>query len=150
MAEFTKHDPGTFSWADLSTSDLDAAIALYTDLFGWDVAKEDMPDGSVYAMFRLNGKDVAAASRLREEDVPPHWNVYVTVDDAEQTAKHAEAAGGSIVAPVFDVMEYGRMTVIADPPARSSACGSRRPRRRASPGRTGCDVVDRVADERHR
>jgi uncharacterized protein len=117
MTEFTKHEPGTFSWTDLSTSDLDSAIGLYTDLFGWKVEKEDLPDGSVYAMFRLNGKDVAAASTLREDQkgVPPHWNVYVTVENAEQTAKQAEAAGGSIVAPAFDVMEFGRMAVIADP-----------------------------------
>jgi uncharacterized protein len=117
VTEFTKHEPGTFSWTDLSTSDLDAAISLYTDLFGWDITKEDLPDGSVYAMFRVNGKDVAAASALREEEkgVPPHWNVYVTVGDAEQAAKQAEAAGGSIVAPAFDVMVFGRMAVIADP-----------------------------------
>jgi predicted enzyme related to lactoylglutathione lyase len=119
VAEFTRHEPGTFSWADLNTSDLDAAIDLYTDLFGWDVAKEPVSDGSIYAMFRLNGKDVAAASTLREDQpgVPPHWNVYVTVTDAEQTAKQAEAAGGSIAAPAFDVMEFGRMAVIADPTA---------------------------------
>jgi uncharacterized protein len=117
VTEYTKHEPGTFSWTDLSTSDLDAAVSLYTDLFGWEVEKEDLPDGSVYAMFRLNGKDVAAASTLREDQqgVPPHWNVYVTVNDAEQTAKQAEAAGGTIVAPAFDVMDYGRMAVIADP-----------------------------------
>jgi predicted enzyme related to lactoylglutathione lyase len=117
VTEFTKHEPGTFCWADLSTSDLDAAIRLYTDLFGWDTAKEDLPDGSVYVLFRLRGKDIAAASPLRPDQpgVPPHWNVYVTVDDAEQTAKQAEAAGGSIVAPAFDVMDYGRMAVIADP-----------------------------------
>ena len=117
MTEFTKHEPGTFCWTDLNTSDLDAAINLYKELFGWDVAKEDLPDGSVYTLFRLRGKDVAAASLLRpdQKGVPPHWNVYVTVDDAEQTAKQAEAAGGSIVAPAFDVMEYGRMAVIADP-----------------------------------
>jgi uncharacterized protein len=117
VTEFTKHEPGTFSWTDLSTSDVDAAIALYTDLFGWDVDKQDLPDGSVYAMFRMKGKDVAAASALREEEkgVPPHWNVYVTVDNAEQTAKQAEAAGGSIMAPAFDVMEFGRMAVVADP-----------------------------------
>ena len=116
MTEFTKHELGTFSWTDLSTSDLDSAIGLYTDLFGWEVTKEDIP-GGVYAMFRKNGKDAAAASTQSEEEkgIPPHWNVYVTVEDAEQTAKRAEAAGGTIVAPAFDVMEFGRMAVIADP-----------------------------------
>jgi predicted enzyme related to lactoylglutathione lyase len=119
VTEYTKHEEGTFSWADLGTSDLDAAIALYTDLFGWNVEKEDIPGGGVYAMFRLKGKDVAAASLQQEQEtaqgVPPHWNVYVTVADAEQTAKQAESLGGTIVAPAFDVMEYGRMAVIADP-----------------------------------
>jgi predicted enzyme related to lactoylglutathione lyase len=119
MPEFTKHEPGTHSWADLSTSDLDAALKLYTDVFGWDVAKEELPDGGVYAMFRINGKDVAAAGPLQEEQakmgIPPHWNVYVTVDDAERAAKEAEAAGGTIVVPAFDVMDFGRMAVIADP-----------------------------------
>jgi uncharacterized protein len=119
MTEYSKHEPGTFSWTDLSTNDLDSAIDLYTDLFGWEVTKEDLPDGGVYAMFRMNGKDVAAASALRADEakmgVPPHWNVYVTVEDAEQAAKQAEAAGGSILAPAFDVMEYGRMAVVADP-----------------------------------
>jgi predicted enzyme related to lactoylglutathione lyase len=118
VAEFTKHEPGTFSWTELSTSDFDAGIALYADLFGWEVNKEDIP-GGVYATFRVNGKDVAGGSPQREEEkqagIPPHWNVYVTVDNAEQTAKQAEAAGGSIVAPAFDVMEFGRMAIIADP-----------------------------------
>jgi predicted enzyme related to lactoylglutathione lyase len=117
VTEYTKHEEGTFSWADLSTTDLDSAIALYTDLFGWKVTKEDIPGGGVYAMFRINGKDVAAASGQREDEkgMPPHWNVYVTVEDAELTAKQAESLGGTILAPAFDVMEYGRMSVIADP-----------------------------------
>jgi uncharacterized protein len=115
MPQFTSHEPGTFSWTDLSTSDIDAAVALYTDLFGWDAEREDLPDGGVYVMFRSNGKDVAAAGPLMGEGVPPHWNLYVTVEDAEQTAKEAESLGGTIMAPAFDVMEYGRMAVIADP-----------------------------------
>jgi predicted enzyme related to lactoylglutathione lyase len=119
MPEYTKHEPGTFSWADLATNDLDAAISLYTDLFGWDVNAQDIPGGGVYAMFQIDGKDVAAASTMQEEQaaqgIPPHWNVYVTVEDAEQAAKSAEAAGGTIVAPAFDVMGVGRMAVLADP-----------------------------------
>ncbi|MEA2460593.1 MAG: uncharacterized protein QOH90_770 [Actinomycetota bacterium] len=117
MTEYAKHELGTFSWADLNTTDLDAAIGLYTDLFGWTVNTQEIPGGGVYAMFQKNGKDVAAASLGNPDapDVPPHWNVYVTVEDAEQAAKQAEAAGGSIIAPAFDVMDVGRMAVIADP-----------------------------------
>lgn len=119
MPDYTRHEPGTFSWADLSTSDVDAAVSLYSELFGWDIEKEDLPDGGVYAMARIDGKDVAAIGPLQEDQakmgIPPHWNVYVTVEDAEQAAKQCEAAGGSIVVPAFDVMEVGRMAVISDP-----------------------------------
>lgn len=119
VAEFTKHEPGTFSWAELQTKDVDAAVDLYSDLFGWEVHKEPIPGGGVYILFRVRGKDVAAASEMQEEQVaqgvPPHWNLYVTVEDAEQTCKEAEAAGGQIIVPTFDVLEFGRMAVIADP-----------------------------------
>jgi predicted enzyme related to lactoylglutathione lyase len=119
MPEITKHEPGTFSWADLATNDVDAALSLYTDLFGWEPDKQDLPDGGVYVLFKVDGKDVAAAGPLQEDQakqgVPPHWNVYVTVDDAEQAAKRAESAGGTIIAPSFDVMGLGNMAVVADP-----------------------------------
>jgi predicted enzyme related to lactoylglutathione lyase len=119
MPEYTRHEPGTFSWADLSTNDVDAAASLYGELFGWEIEKQDLPDGGVYAMARIGGKDVAAISTIQDEQVkmgiPPHWNVYITVEDAEQAAKQCEAAGGTILAPAFDVMVFGRMAVIADP-----------------------------------
>ena len=35
MGERTSYAPGTFSWAELVTSDADAAKAFYTELFGW-------------------------------------------------------------------------------------------------------------------
>jgi len=34
MGERTKHEPGTFSWADLTTTDLGAANDFYSGLFG--------------------------------------------------------------------------------------------------------------------
>ena len=60
MGERTQYTPGTFSWADLTTTDQDAAKAFYGGLFGWEA--EDMPigDGVYYSMQRVDGKDVAA------------------------------------------------------------------------------------------
>jgi predicted enzyme related to lactoylglutathione lyase len=119
MPEYTRHEPGAFSWADLSTNDVDAAVSLYGELFGWEIEKQDLPDGGVYAMARIGGKDVAAISPLQDEQakmgIPPHWNVYIAVDDAEIAAKEAERLGGTIVAPAFDVLESGRMAVVTDP-----------------------------------
>jgi predicted enzyme related to lactoylglutathione lyase len=121
VAEFSSHTPGTFSWPELATSDRKAGIAFYRSLFGWDV--DDRPIGpgpdDVYSMLLLRGKEVAAASSQQEQEremgVPPHWNLYVTVTDADETAKRVAALGGKVLAPPFDVMDAGRMAVLQDP-----------------------------------
>ncbi|HEX2084643.1 MAG TPA: VOC family protein [Solirubrobacteraceae bacterium] len=112
MSERTSYPPGTFSWADLSTSDADAAKAFYAALFGWEF--DDMPAGPglVYSMARKDGHDVAA---LSAGDEPPHWNNYVTVISADEAATKAEQLGANIMAPPFDVLGAGRMAVVQDP-----------------------------------
>lgn len=120
MPEITKHVETMFSYSDLSTTDLDAAKAFYTGLFGWDF--DDVPmgeGGGVYTMFKKNGKTTAAASvqqeQQREAGVPPMWNAYFTVYDLDNRSKEAEQLGGTIHAGPFDVFDAGRMSVIADP-----------------------------------
>lgn len=119
MGERESYTPGTFSWTDLSTTDPDAAKAFYGELFGWEA--EDMPvgEGSVYTMVRKGGKDVGAISaqpeQQREAGVPPLWNSYITVASADDTVAKTEELGGSVHVPAFDVMDAGRMAVLADP-----------------------------------
>lgn len=76
------------------------------------------PNG-VYTMFLLNGRTAAAAYTMgaeeRSQGVPPHWNLYVCVSRADDTVKKAGQLGAKILAPAFDVMEFGRMAVIQDP-----------------------------------
>ena len=36
MGERETYAPGTFCWADLGTTDADAAKAFYTGVFGWE------------------------------------------------------------------------------------------------------------------
>jgi predicted enzyme related to lactoylglutathione lyase len=119
MGERTSYTPGTFSWADVTTTDQDGAKAFYSGLFGWEA--EDLPvgDGVSYTMMRVDGKDVAAVSpqpqQQRDAGVPPMWNSYVTVESADAAAEKAGQLGATLHAPPFDVMEAGRMAVIQDP-----------------------------------
>ena len=107
---------GTPNWADLSTSDEQGALQFYSGLFGWQDDARPMDDAGFYHMQQIEGSDVGAISRQMPDDPsPPHWNVYLAVDDVDGTAARVEAAGGTVVAPPFDVFDSGRMAVITDP-----------------------------------
>src|SRR4051794_20494574 len=112
MAERTSYPPGTFSWAELATSDAEAAKAFYTAAFGWDYRDNPVPGGSVYSTALLDGQAVGA---LYRSDQPPHWNSYVTVASADESAARAQEVGATRVAEPFDVLDVGRMAVIAAP-----------------------------------
>jgi uncharacterized protein len=119
MSERTSYTPGTFSWADVSTTDQDAAKQFYTQLFGWTFVDYPVGDGVVYSMMQIGGKDVAAISpqprQQADAGVPPLWNSYVSVESADDAADRAQKLGATVHAPAFDVMDAGRMAVIQDP-----------------------------------
>jgi predicted enzyme related to lactoylglutathione lyase len=115
MAERTKHDHGTPSWVDLATSDVAAARRFYGELFGWDFEEEPTDaEGVTYTMARRNGK-AAAAIAPAQPGRPSAWQTYVTVDDVDATTAKVGPAGGMVFMEPFEVMEFGRMAVIADP-----------------------------------
>ena len=121
MAEVTSHKPGSFTWAELATSDPKAAKAFYTALFGWTAVDNPMGPGpdDIYTRLQIGGKDVGALFKMRPEQaamgVPPNWGTYFTVLSADETAKKAKSAGGAVVVEPFDVMDYGRMAVVRGP-----------------------------------
>ncbi len=119
MGERTQYTPGTFSWADLNTTDQEAAKRFYSELFGWQIT--DMPAGEdvVYSMAALDGLWVAAISpqpqQQRDAGAPPVWNSYITVRSVDDIADEAAKLGAQVHAAPFEVMEAGRMAVIRDP-----------------------------------
>ncbi len=75
------------------------------------------PD-SVYTRFQLDGRDAAAAWGMKANEalrIPPHWSLYVAVDDANAAARRAAELGGKVVEAPFGVSTLGRMAVLADP-----------------------------------
>jgi predicted enzyme related to lactoylglutathione lyase len=110
MPEFSSYPPGTPSWVDLSTSDVNGAARFYGELLGWETAE----DGGGHRTFTLRGKPVAGLARVHEEDELPAWLTYIASDDVDATARRAGDAGGQVVMPPFDVADAGRSTVLAD------------------------------------
>ena len=119
MGQRTQYTPGTFSWADLTTTDEQAAKTFYGELFGWSATDNPVGDGASYSMMSIDGNDVAAIAtqpqQQRDAGAPPAWNSYVTVESADRAASRAEELGATILAPAFDVFEAGRMAIVRDP-----------------------------------
>jgi uncharacterized protein len=119
MGERSQYAPGTFCWADLTTTDQQAAKTFYSELLGWSAQDTPVGEGVFYSIMSRDGKSVAAIApqpqAQREAGVPPVWNSYVSVEDADAVAERAKELGANVHAPPFDVMQAGRMAVIQDP-----------------------------------
>ena len=119
MPLIEKHTPGSFCWFELATTDQAAAKSFYTSLFGWSSKDSPIGPSEVYTTFQSGGNDVGAAYTLRAEHrsqgIPPNWLLYVAVENADEVERRAAELGGKVMAPAFDVMDLGRMAIIADP-----------------------------------
>jgi len=118
MAEFTVPAPGTICWRELATKDLPTAIDFYSKMFGWTLEqtkvtqmeyKEIHMDGVAY------GGMMAIDENWGPEPPPSHWNSYVAVENADETAEKIKANGGSVKHGPFDAPGVGRIAMVSDP-----------------------------------
>lgn len=105
------------AWIELATDDPAAAREFYGKLFDWSIEVSEDPQYGGYAMARLDGGDgdVAGITAKMMPDAPTAWSVYIETDDAAALGDAVQAAGGTVLAPAFDVGDMGRMAVFADP-----------------------------------
>lgn len=113
------HKAGTFCWTELMTTDLAKARPFYSAVLGWTYKEVPMPGGpGPYVMPQVEGRDAAGMATLQPaqmKQIPPHWSVYVAVDDVAATLKKANELGAKTVMPAFDIPDVGRMAVFQDP-----------------------------------
>ena len=119
MTNIDKHPSGSFCWIELATTDQPAAKNFYGSIFGWSPNDMPMGPGAFYTIWRLDGRDAAAGYTLRPEQiaqhVPPHWMLYIQVDNVDAAAAKVPQLGGKVILAPFDVFDAGRMSVIQDP-----------------------------------
>lgn len=108
------NEPGTPIWNELVTPDLPKALAFYGDVVGIGSQASEMM-GDYTTITNVNGDVVGGAMPPQMEGIPPHWNVYFNVADADATGQRISELGGSVVAPNFDAPGVGRMGFYADP-----------------------------------
>ncbi|MEU6119801.1 VOC family protein [Streptomyces sp. NPDC047117] len=110
----TQYVSGAPNWLDLGVPDVDAAVAFYSEVFGWTFESLGEEAGG-YGFFRLDGRTVAAIGPLVEEGADPSWTLYFHTPDADGTAKAVVAAGGRVRAEPMDVFTAGRLAAFTDP-----------------------------------
>jgi predicted enzyme related to lactoylglutathione lyase len=107
------NEPGTPIWNELVSPDIDTALAFYAEVVGMGKEiGEQMPDYTTIT--NVAGDVVGGAMPPMMEGIPPHWNVYFNVVDADATGAKVAELGGSTVAPNFDVPGVGRLGFYAD------------------------------------
>jgi predicted enzyme related to lactoylglutathione lyase len=114
MVTATKVRP---AWVELATDDPAASREFYSKLFGWNVEVSEDPQYGGYAMARLGGAegDVAGITAKMMPEAPTAWSLYLETDDAAALGEAVQTAGGTVIAPAFDVGDQGRMAVFSDP-----------------------------------
>lgn len=118
MPVVESHQPGSFCWVELGAADRAAAKDFYSSLFGWTCADQVMDAGIVYTIFALDGRDVAGLYELDPRQhlgVPPHWMLFVRVEDADAAAARTAELGGNVIVDPYDVFDLGRLASLQDP-----------------------------------
>jgi predicted enzyme related to lactoylglutathione lyase len=114
MAERTSYAPGTPSWVDLTTSDLQASLKFYGELFGWEFQDAGEEAGH-YHQVLVRGKRVAGIGPNAEGSPPmTFWSTYFAGSDVDAHAKAVTDAGGTVSFGPMDVLDQGRMLVAQD------------------------------------
>jgi uncharacterized protein len=107
---------GVFSWAELATTDVAGAKRFYTGLLGWTTELAPV-EGMEYTLVKAGDEQVGGimSTQCGEGTIPPHWGIYITVDNVDATAVKARELGGTVIMPPTDIPNVGRFSVLQDP-----------------------------------
>ena len=110
------NEPGAMCWNELVTTDSEAAIRFYRDVFGWGSEANDMGEGYPYHLQKLGDDGVAGIMDIQPQmgEVPPNWTVYFAVEDIGATVDRARELGGDVLAGPMP-SPYGDFAVLRDP-----------------------------------
>jgi predicted enzyme related to lactoylglutathione lyase len=90
---------GGGSWHELMTTDAEAALKFYTDLFGWTPTEAmDMGPMGKYHMFKRSFPLGGMMNKSKEmAQVPPNWGLYFRVNEINAATDRVKSNGGQIL-----------------------------------------------------
>jgi hypothetical protein len=110
------NEPGSFTWTELQTRDINAAKQFYPKVFGWGI-KDSASGPMTYTEWQVNGRSIAGGMPMDPSipaNIPPNWLVYFAVEDTEAAVAKAQQLGGRVMMPPMDT-PAGKFAVLADP-----------------------------------
>jgi predicted enzyme related to lactoylglutathione lyase len=109
---------GEGSWHELLTTDWQAAMKFYEQVFGWQPTETmDMGPSGKYQMFnRPHGMIGGMMNKPKEmANAPPNWLIYFRVPDVDAAAERITAKGGKILSGPMEVPGGDRVLSATDP-----------------------------------
>ncbi len=106
--------PGDWVWAELWTTDQEAASRFYSQVIGWESVELDRPGGP-YPTFQSAGEARAGLVSIEKGEMEPGWAPYIGVADLEATLLRARELGGEVLLEPNQEIYQGRVAALADP-----------------------------------
>jgi len=90
---------GDVSWHELYTTNAEAAMKFYADLFGW--RPTDTMDMGPMGRYHIFARSFPLGGMMNKPpemaQVPPHWGLYFRVPDVNAGADRVKANGGQVL-----------------------------------------------------
>lgn len=109
---------GHVHWTELNTRDAEKAKSFLGPAMAWTFDEMSMGPGAPYWICKAGDEMVAGIFTMdgpEFEGLPEHWMVYFAVDDIDVAVEAATKAGGTVLKPIFDLPNTGRIAVIKEP-----------------------------------
>jgi uncharacterized protein len=129
--------PGEFCWHELITTDTEAGLRFYSQLFGWEKTDSmDMGPSGTYQMFGWPGVSQGGVYRKPAEmQAPPSWMHYTEVPEVRKVTPKIKELGGMVIMGPHQIPGGGWIVIAADPQGAPFALHQAPPKQ--ADGRTG-------------
>ena len=107
---------GVFSWHELATTDVAAALRFYGELFGWTKGPgHDMGAMGIYQIIERFGAQIGGVCNVQGPATAPSWLSYVQVADSSRAVAAAKGAGGRLLHGPVEVPGGSWIALFMDP-----------------------------------
>lgn len=107
---------GTIGWNELMTTDLEAGVSFYEQLFGWNkIQAMDMGELGIYQMYGKGERMLGGMMKCPPGVPHPNWLYYITVPDISASLSLVKSNGGQVLNGPTEVPGGGQVAQCLDP-----------------------------------